>query len=80
MSPNDSRRKFSHKAIYNALYGVPRDNLKKELIACLRQDNGKRRPRSRGTDQSNQIPGLVPPDGTADHTRPDSDGPGRCPR
>lgn len=33
--------------------------LKKELIACLRQGNGKRRPRSRGKDRRGQIPGLV---------------------
>nr|WP_245798009.1 IS30 family transposase [Chromohalobacter japonicus] len=59
MSPNDSRRQVSHEAIYNALYGMPRGSLKKELIACLRQGNGKRRPRSRGTDRRQQIPDLV---------------------
>ena len=59
MSPNDSCRQVSHEAIYNALYVMPRGSLKKELIACLRQGNGKRRPRSRGTDRRNQIPGLV---------------------
>ena len=31
----------------------------KELIACLRQGNGKRRPRSRGKDRRQQIPDLV---------------------
>ncbi|WP_412031003.1 IS30 family transposase [Halomonas sp. M4R1S46] len=59
MSPNDSRRQVSHEAIYNALYVMPRGSLKKELIACLRQGNGKRRPRSRGKDRRQQIPELV---------------------
>lgn len=59
MSPNDTRRRVSHEAIYNALYVMPRGTLKKELIACLRQGNGKRRPRSRGQDRRNQIPDLV---------------------
>ena len=38
---------------------MPRGTLKKELVACLRQGNGKRRPRSRGQDRRNQIPELV---------------------
>ena len=59
MSPNDSHRRVSHEAIYNALYVMPRGSLKKELIACLRQGNGKRRPRSRGKDRRQQIPELV---------------------
>lgn len=56
MSHHDSRRRVSHEAIYNALYVMPRGSLKKELIACLRQGNGKRRPRSRGKDRRQQIP------------------------
>nr|WP_298523249.1 IS30 family transposase [uncultured Halomonas sp.] len=59
MFPDDSRRQVSHEAIYNALYVMPRGSLKKELIACLRQGNGKRRPRSRGKDRRGQIPDLV---------------------
>mgnify|MGYP001156878969 CR=1 FL=1 len=38
---------------------MPRGSLKKALIACLRQGNGKRRPRSRGSDRRQQIPDLV---------------------
>ncbi len=49
MSPDDADRRVSHEAIYNALYVMPRGSLKKELIACLRQGKGKRRPRSRET-------------------------------
>lgn len=59
MFPDDPRRQTSHEAIYNALYVMPRGTLKKELIACLRQGNGKRRPRSRGKDRRGQLPDLV---------------------
>ena len=59
MFPDDTDRQVSHEAIYNAIYVMPRGSLKKELIACLRQGNGKRRPRSRGQDRRQQIPGLV---------------------
>ena len=59
MFPNNTDRHVSHEAIYNALYLMPRGSLKKELIACLRQGNGKRRPRSRGKDRRQQIPDLV---------------------
>lgn len=34
-------RHVSHEAIYNALYLMPRGSLKKELMACLRQGQGK---------------------------------------
>nr|WP_240457936.1 IS30 family transposase [Halomonas socia] len=59
MFPDDTDHRVSHEAIYNALYVMPRGSLKKELIACLRQGKGKRRPRSRGTDRRQQIPDLV---------------------
>lgn len=59
MFPDNSSRRVSHEAIYNALYVMPRGTLKKELIACLRQGNGKRRPRSRGKDRRGQLPDLV---------------------
>lgn len=59
MSPNDTRRQVSHETIYNALYVMPRGSLKKELVACLRQGNGKRRSRRRGKDRRQQIPDLV---------------------
>ncbi len=59
MFPNNTDRHVSHEAIYSALYLMPRGSLKKELIACLRQGNGKRRPRSRCKDRRQQIPDLV---------------------
>ncbi|AMD02398.1 Integrase core domain protein [Halomonas chromatireducens] len=59
MFPHDTGRQVSHETIYNAIYLMPRGTLKKELIACLRQGKGKRRPRSRGQDRRNQIPDLI---------------------
>lgn len=59
MNPDDPNRQISHESIYNALYVMPRGSLKKELIACLRQGQSKRRPRSRGQDRRQQIPDLV---------------------
>ena len=59
MFPDNTDRHVSHETIYNALYLMPRGSLKKELIACLRQGNGKRRPRSRGKARRQQIPDLV---------------------
>jgi IS30 family transposase len=40
-----------HETIYQALYALPYGELKRELIAHLRQNRQKRRPRSRGTDR-----------------------------
>jgi len=59
MFPDNTDRHVSHEAIYNALYLMPRGSLKKELLACLRQGKGKRRPRSRGKDRRQQFPDLV---------------------
>ena len=40
-----------HESIYTALYALPRGELRKELLAALRQGRQNRRPRSRGTDR-----------------------------
>ena len=40
--PNDLSMRISHETIYSYLYVLPRGELKKELLACLRQ-NRKRR-------------------------------------
>ena len=63
--PEDRERTVSHEAIYNALYVMPRGELRAELIACLRQGRGGRRPRSRGEDRRGQIPDM-----TSLHARP----------
>uniref|UniRef100_UPI0016413786 IS30 family transposase n=1 Tax=Burkholderia gladioli TaxID=28095 RepID=UPI0016413786 len=49
----------SHETIYNAIYAQPRGELRRELIACLRQHRNKRLPRSRGTDRRETIPDMV---------------------
>ena len=59
MFSDNTVRHVSHEAIYNALYLMPRGSLKKELIACLRQGSGKRRPRSCGKDRRPQILDLL---------------------
>jgi transposase, IS30 family len=41
----------SHETIYTALYALPRGELRRELLAHLRQGRQNRRPRSRGTDR-----------------------------
>jgi transposase, IS30 family len=41
----------SHETIYTALYALPRGELKRELLAHLRQGRQNRWPRSRGTDR-----------------------------
>jgi len=57
--PDDSSRHVSHETIYNAIYAHPKGELRRELIACLRQGHAKRLPRSRGTDRRGQIPEMV---------------------
>jgi len=41
----------SHETIYTAIYAVPRGELRRGLVALLRQGRGARRPRTRGTDR-----------------------------
>ncbi len=57
--PDDPDRHVSHETIYNAIYAYPRGELRRQLIACLRQGRAKRLPRSRGTDRRGQIPDMV---------------------
>ena len=51
---DDSSKTVSHETIYNAIYVMPRGELRTELIACPRQGKASRRPRSGGRD--GQIP------------------------
>lgn len=50
---------LSHETIYQAIYVMPRGELRKEMIALLRQGHTKRRPRSRGKDRRGQIPDMT---------------------
>jgi IS30 family transposase len=56
MHPEDRRESACHETIYAALYALPRGELRRELLACLRQGRQNRRPRSRGTDRRGFVP------------------------
>jgi IS30 family transposase len=60
MFGKDSESYVSHETIYAHIYALPRGELRKDLIAALRQSHKTRRPRSRGKDRRGQIPDLVP--------------------
>jgi IS30 family transposase len=57
--PDEPQRHVSHETIYTAIYAQPRGELRRQLIACLRQGRSTRMPRSRGTDRRGQIPEMV---------------------
>ena len=57
--PEQPERHVSHETIYTAIYAQPRGELRRQLIACLRQGKSKRMPRSRGTDRRGRIPEMV---------------------
>ena len=51
MAASDRPGTVCHETIYGALYALPRGELRRELLAALRQGRQNRRPRSRGTDR-----------------------------
>ncbi|MGF6812892.1 IS30 family transposase [Paraburkholderia sp. Clong3] len=59
MYPTDPTQQVSHEIIYTAIYAQPRGELRRQLIACLRQGHSTRMPRTRGTDRRWQIPDMV---------------------
>jgi IS30 family transposase len=59
MEPDDRRQRVSHESIYLALYALPRGELRRELLTCLRQGRQNRRPRSRGTDRRGFVPDAL---------------------
>ena len=56
MHPDDSTRRVCHETIYRALYVLPRGELRRELLACLRQGHQNRWPRSRGSRRRERLP------------------------
>jgi transposase, IS30 family len=42
MRPHDPQRTVSHETIYNCIYAMPKGELRKDLIACLRRAQNKR--------------------------------------
>lgn len=59
MYPDEPSQSVSHETIYNAIYAYPRGELKKQLIALLRQGRSGRRSRSGGQDRRGQIPEML---------------------
>lgn len=57
--PDQPEHHVSHETIYTAIYAQPRGELRRQLVACLRQGRSTRMPRSRGTDRRGQIPEMV---------------------
>lgn len=61
--PDEPQRLVSHETIYRYIYAQPRGELRKTLIAALRQAHKTRLPRTRGQDElcSNLVyqPGLM---------------------
>jgi IS30 family transposase len=57
--PEQASYQVSHETIYNAIYAQPKGELRRELVACLRQGRSKRMPRTRGHDRRGQIPDMV---------------------
>ena len=49
----------SHETIYNALYVMPKGELRTDLLACLRQGRRVRRPRARGEDRRGRIQDMT---------------------
>ena len=59
MYPEVPQFRVSHETIYTAIYAMPRGELRKEIIALLRQSRKTRRPRTRGEDRRGSIPSMV---------------------
>ncbi|UQG59339.1 IS30 family transposase [Marinobacter sp. M3C] len=59
MFPNHPEYQVSHETVDKTIYAVPYGELRKELVACLRQGHTQRRPRAGGVDRRQQIPDLV---------------------
>ena len=58
--PADMSKQISHETIYAAIYITPRGELRRRLIACLRQHRKVRRGRERSIERRGQIPNRTP--------------------
>jgi IS30 family transposase len=56
MHPDEPEKRVCHETIYRALYALPRGELRRELLACLRQGHKTRWPRSRGASRRDSLP------------------------
>lgn len=57
--PTDSSMHISHESIYTYLYVLPRGELKKELLFCLRQERKLRQKRGNTHSKRGQIPNMI---------------------
>lgn len=60
MHPDEPAQWVSHETIYLALYALPRGELRKALLAQLRQGRAARRPRGRGQDRRGGLRNMTP--------------------
>ena len=51
--------RLSHETIYQAIYAMPKGELRSEMIELLRFGHKKRRPRARGQDRRGCIPNMT---------------------
>ena len=51
--------RLCHETIYQAIYVMPKGELRTDTIALLRFGHAKRRPRARGVDRRGQIPDMT---------------------
>lgn len=57
--PTDMTMQISPESIYTYLYVLPRGTLKKELLACLRQNRKHRRKQRRGTEAKRDLEDML---------------------
>lgn len=57
--PEQVALQASHETIYTAIYAAPRGELRRELVALLRQGRGARRPYARGTGRRGALQDIV---------------------
>jgi transposase, IS30 family len=55
----DQPQTVSHETIYQAIYVLPKGELRRDLIGLLRQGRKLRRPRSQGKDRRGALPNMV---------------------
>lgn len=59
MNPDVPEARVCHETIYAAIYATPKGELRKSLIALLRQAHKQRLPRTRGQDRRGRLPDMV---------------------
>lgn len=57
--PLDMNMRIAPETIYSYLFVLPRGSLKKELLACLRQNHKRRHKQSRGIEKANKIKDMI---------------------